>query len=71
MINPGNKVFTIQKRSRLGTIIKAYKLGMIAVIMPAVLTALAVVAAVELILMPALTREYAGMLLISLLVLIN
>ena len=67
--NPGNRVFTIQKRSRLGTIIKAYKSGIITMIMPAALTALAVATTVKL--TPALIREYTGTLLINLLALVN
>ena len=54
IINPGSKVFIIRKKFRLGIIIKVYELGMITVIIPVVLTALAVAAAVELILIPAL-----------------
>ena len=57
--------------SRLGIIIKVYELGIITIIMPAVLTAFTMAAAMELILIPALTQEHAGTLLISLLVLIN
>ena len=71
MTNPGSKVLTVRKRSRLGIIIKVYELGMITVIMPAVLTALTVAAAVEPIPTPALTQEHAGILLINLLALIN
>ena len=70
-INPGNKVLTIQKKSRLSTITKAYNSGIIAVIMPAVLTALAMAATVEPTLTPAPTQEHAGTLLISLLALAN
>ena len=71
MINPGNRVLTIRKRSRLGIIIKVYKLSIITIIIPAVLTALTVATAVELILTPVLTQERVGTFLISLLVLIN
>ena len=69
--NPGNRVLTIQKRSRLGTITKAYKSGIITVIIPAVLTALTMATAVEPTLTPAPTREHVGTLLINLLALIN
>ena len=71
IINPSNKVFNVRRRSRLGTIIEAYELGIITVIMPAVLTALTVAAAMELTLTPALTQEYTGILSINLLVLVN
>ena len=69
--NPSNKVLTIRKRSRLGTITKVYKLNIITVIMPAVLTALAVAVAVKPILTPAPTQKHAGTLSINLLVSIN
>ena len=51
--------------------IKVYKLGIITIIIPMVLIALTMAAAVELILTPALTQEYTGTLLINLLILVN